>query len=669
MLNSRQEALEKTAPENRNFQTEEPVIVIGGGPAGLRAAEQLNAQGVPVIIFNAERWQPYNRVKLTPLLSGDVQIGQVYQKPHFPNPDLIKQYSTHPIVAIEPQSKRVIGNFDRSFSYSKLIIATGSRAHIPSIPGIHLSGVYKFRNFDDVEKLIARSVSARACAVIGGGLLGLEAARGMANRSIETTVIEHEARLMARQLDDGAAQLLAHQIGALGINIRQGIAVKQIAGQDRVEKITLSNGDELTCDTVIICTGIRPNMEIAREAGIAVGRGITVNEFMQTSDPDIYAAGECAEYKGHIYGLVGPGLEQASIAVGHILEHQASYQGSIPTTKLKVMGGEVFSMGDVEQLVERVELNTLTFQRPDEGVYRRLVLNKGRLIGVIAIGEWSEINVLQQGVLEKTYIWPWQTWRFKRSGFLYPRGQTKSVRDWPSSATVCNCTGVTRGQIGDAIIEGCRDFQRLKHETGASTVCGSCKPLIHELLAGKPKYEPIELNKPVLIISAIVFLLSFLTYFAPGIPSRLSVVPEFTLDQIWTDGFYKQVTGFTLLALTILAAILSLRKNIKFLNIGAYSSWRLFHIIIGLLAVGILFLHTGFHLGENLNFWLLASFITVLGTGAVTGLIKSREHQLLEKGIRLGSDVPTRLPFWVHLIAFWPLPVLLALHILTVYFY
>ena len=656
------------ACKNQNSNPD-PVIVIGGGPTGIRAAECLAAKKTPVTIFNAERWQPYNRVKLTPLLSGDVQLGQVYLEPNFPDETLVKQYTSHPIVAIDPTKKVVIGQFDRAFPYSKLIIATGSRAHIPAIPGADRDGVFKFRNFDDVEKLIARSFSARKCLVIGGGLLGLEAARGMANRDIETVVIEHESWLMARQLDEEAGSLLKSQIENLGLEVKTGISVKEITGNGRVEGVTLSNGETIKCDTIIVCTGIRANMEIARNAGLSVGRGITVNKTLQTSDPDIYAIGECAEYEGHTYGLVGPGLEQASIAVATIQGEDETYTGSLPTTKLKVVGSDVFSMGDVEQLSERVDIDSLIYRNEEKGIYRRLILRRGKLVGALAIGDWPEINILQNAIVDQKFIWPWQKWHFKKSGNVFSDKQSKAVANWPAAATVCNCTGVTRGQIGEAITQGCVTLEAIKRETSASTVCGTCKPLIHELLAGKPKYEPIEWLKPVLIGSSLAFIIALITFFAPGLPSRESIMPDFTIDMIWTEGLYKQVSGFTLLGLSVLAAILSLRKNIKFLSFGAYPAWRAFHIIVGLLAVAILFLHTGLHLGSNLNFWLMMSFVAVIITGALTGLLKASEHQLLEKDVSIGGTPPARLPFWLHIFAFWPFPVLLALHILTVYYY
>lgn len=659
----------QAAMDQKNHSFDEPVIVIGGGPAGIRVTQELARRKIPVTIFNAERWRPYNRVKLTPLLAGDVQVGQVYQQPNFAADSTVKQYSAHSIVDIDPASKTVTGHLGRGYNYSKLIIATGSRAHIPPIPGIERDGVYKFRNFDDTEQLVARTFSSRRTVVIGGGLLGLEAARGMANRGVETWVIEHEPVLMARQLDKAGGDLLAAKIRALGLGVRVGQAVKEIKGNGRVEAIVLGDGEEIACDTVIVCTGIRPNMEMARDAGLAVGRGITVRETLQTTNPDIYAIGECAECDGHIYGLVGPGLEQAALAAAHIAGEEVSYAGSLPTTKLKVVGTDVFSMGDVEQLDQRSDVETALYENAQEGIYRRIVMRRGRLVGALAIGEWPEINVLQKAIKDQHHIWPWHIRRFRKTGFVKSPQEPASVIEWPAAATVCNCTGVSRGQIGEAIQQGAVTFEAVQRETSASTVCGTCKPMIYELLEGKPAYEPVKLFRPVAILSAIAFLIALITFFSPPWPYTQSMTEKLQLDQLWRDGYWKQVSGFTLLGLSVLAALLSLRKKIKWGFLGEYSFWRILHVSAGVLALLVLFLHTGFHLGSNLNFWLMMSFLSLAFVGAVAGGIKAFEHVLQRKGVRAGSGPPAALPIWVHIILFWPLPVLLALHIFTVYYY
>ena len=215
----------------------DPVIIVGGGPAGIRAAQELSRRGVDCIIFNAERWQPYNRVKLTPLLCGDAQLGQIMQRLEFPGPGVVRLYSEQSVIDIDRAAHSVTTRVGRTFAYRKLVLAVGSRAHVPPIPNRELSGVFTLRSIDDVEHLVARSFRSRRTVVIGGGLLGLEAARGMTRRGTETWVVEHNQHLMPRQLDSAAAHLLAEQLQKTGLVIRTGTSVAGLAGTDRVEAI------------------------------------------------------------------------------------------------------------------------------------------------------------------------------------------------------------------------------------------------------------------------------------------------------------------------------------------------------------------------------------------------------------------------------------------------
>ncbi len=642
-----------------------PVIVVGGGPSGLRAAHEVSRRGLSVVLFNAERWQPYNRVKLTPFLAGEVQIGRVYQANALPPGAKVTQYDGHSIVAINRAEKTVENQFGRRWRYSKLILCLGSRPHIPPIPGRELSGVFRFRNFDDVEKLVARAMRSRCTAVVGGGLLGLEAARGMSLRKVPTVIVEHEGRLMPRQLDDAGGLLLRSEIEKVGLAVRTGCAVKSIEGDGRVERMQLSSGEVIDCDTVIICTGIRSNTDLAANAGIAIGRAITVNDAMQTSDPDVYAVGECAEHDGHIYGLVAPGLEQATVAAAHVAGESASYRGSVPTTKLKVVGADVFSMGDVDQLDQRTDVRTTTWRDPRRSIYRRLVVHRFRLVGALGVGEWPDVSRVQQAVRDRVIAWPWQAWRFARTGRLYPQAKAQSVRQWPAAATVCNCTGMTRGQLGDAITAGAGSIDALMRNTGASTVCGSCRPLLQELLGGNAVHAPVFGSRTIAVGSLVAAALALVAIFLPAWPYSPSVEAGIGIDQFWISGAWKQVSGYSLVALSTIIAFLSIRKRVRLDWLGGYRWWRLVHVVLGAAALAMLFMHTGFNLGHNLNRWLMVTFLTLAVAGSVAGAATAREHAALAKGKPSHRSATT----WLHILALWPLPLLLTLHVLTVYAY
>ena len=416
---------------------------------------------------------------------------------------------------------------------------------------------------------------------------------------------------------------------------------------------------------MVVCTGIRPNLELAREAGLAVGRGITVNDNMQTTDPDVYAAGECAEHRGRVYGLVAPGLEQAGVAVHHILGGRASYRGSIAATKLKVVDVPVFSMGPVSREDSQDRFRSLRYGRPGEGVYRRIVKDRGRLVGVVAVGPWSELNRAQEAVSSRRVVWPWNERRFLRTGLLWGEGVAASVRDWAASSVVCNCTGVTQGALCGAMTAGCASVEDLQRRTGASTVCGSCRHLLADLLGAAPAAHLLIGWKTLAGISAAALALVLLSLFAGPIPYRESVQANFPIDLLWTDGLYKQVSGFSLVGLSLLGLLMSLRKRWRRFAAGKFDHWRLFHTGLGLAVLIVLAAHTGLRLGHNLNMMLMTAFLAVNLLGAMSGGVTAMEH-------RLGGAAGARLRrafTLLHILMCWPLPALLGFHILAVYYF
>lgn len=312
------------------------VTVIGAGPVGIRCAQELARCGLQVTVLSNEAVSPYNRVRLTPVLGGDVQFSEIGLMEDVSETSEFELHLGQRVVKIDRAARHVITADGGVWPYGTLVLATGSRAFVPSIPGRDLAGIFTFRTADDASALIARSFSARNVVVIGGGLLGLEAARGMRRRQCNVTVLEPESHLMPRQLDKPAGTLPGAQIKALGITIKAGQAVRGFLGDTRVTGVALADGETLPRDTVILCTGVRANIDLARQSGLSLDRGITVDATMQTSDPSIYAVGECAEHQGQVFGLVDPGYAQAEVAAAVIAGEPRAFEPAAPSSRLKV---------------------------------------------------------------------------------------------------------------------------------------------------------------------------------------------------------------------------------------------------------------------------------------------------------------------------------------------
>lgn len=651
-------------PESAAAQVAD-ALVIGGGPVGIRAAQTLAQQGQSVTVLSAETLPPYNRVRLTPLLSGDVQFGEIeLVDPRMGHPSFDLQQGQR-VTRIDRAAGRVMTADGGAWAYRSLVLATGSRAFVPGIPGRDKGGVFTFRTADDASALLARSFAARRVAVIGGGLLGLEAARGMRRRQCDVTVIEHEAHLMPRQLDsEGGGHLLA-AIEALGVRVCTGVAVKEIAGDHRVEGLVLANGEALACDTVIICTGVRPNIDLARAAKLAFGRGITVNDQMQTSDPAIYAVGECAEHAGQLYGLVGPGYAQAEAAAQAIAGQPAGFAGFAPATKLKVIGADVFSVGEIEQLEVRANVRSHTWR--DAAGYRRIFIERGKLVGAVAVGLWDQASRIQDAAQSGAVVYPWMLFRFRATGDLWSAAEL-SAADMPDGATLCNCTGVTCGQVRGVMADGGASVQEIGARTGASTVCGSCRPLISEMVDASADPEPLPMWRYVLGASGIAVLGALAPFVSGHVPLPESYAPDDLRVWLWQDNIVKQWSGFVLLGLTLLAFLIGLRKRLRFTDrLGSFDAWRLVHSGIGLGALIGFFAHSGFNLGHGWNLALALTFLGTVLAGAVAGIATGGDHALRARRIGSARKPPRYLPTWVHIVAVWPLPVFIVFHVLASY--
>ena len=646
-------------------QAAAPIVIVGNGPAGVRVARELvqRACPMPIVLYGAEPCEPYNRVRLSSFLAGDADWAALTRDAQLPAAAGIEERLGCAVVAIDRDRCLVRDAEGREQPYSALVLATGSRPHVPEIPNIGLPGVLTFRDLADAQRLCARRARSHCTVVLGGGLLGLEAARAMRRFNTAVLVIEHAPRLMPRQLDDEASALLRRHIGASGIGVLLGEAVRSVCGTARVEGVELRSGTHIACDTLIVAAGIRPDIELARAAGLRVGRGIQVDDAMRTSDPRIYAVGECAEHRERVYGLVVPGLEQAAVVAHRLTGGQALYVPSATATRLKVVGLPVFSMGRVSE-EDKLDLARTVAWR-DGSAYRKLVLERGRLIGAIVVGDAPDLGRLQEAVTRERRVWPWQAWRFRRTGTLWPATEPGSVGAWPATTTVCNCTGVTRGRLSAAIAAGCASVESLARSTGASTVCGSCRPLLAELLGNAAPRSPVAWHRLVLAAASIVLVATLLLFAAPSIPYPDTVQLRWSWDLVWRDGFWKQVSGYTLLGLTLVALLISLRKRWKRVRFGSFDGWRGLHAALGIAMVATLVVHSGGRLGSQLNAALAVGFVALLLVGALAAAVVGNEHRLAPARARRLRTTLT----WVHILLFWPLPVLLGFHVLKTYYF
>jgi nitrite reductase (NADH) large subunit len=641
-----------------------PVVIVGAGPVGIRTAQELARRrpDLPIVIYGEEQSEPYNRVRLSGFLVGELNWQALTRDLALPADANIETRYGYAVTAIDRAGRSVRDSSGFIQPYSTLVLATGSRPYVPDLPGVRLSGIYTFRDVRDAHRLLARRVFSRRTVVLGGGLLGLEAARAMQRFNTEVCVIEHFSRLMMRQLDEaGAHELLAH-VRSLGIEVILGDGVRGITGGRSVAGVLLRSERVIECDTVIVATGIQPNIELAREAGIHVGRGIRVDDRMATSDPHVHAVGECAEHRKRVYGFVAPGLEQAAVAAHSITGGRANYRGSHIAARLKVLDLPVFSIGPVTE-EERLDLGREWHYRAD-GIYRKIVTWRGRLAGAIALGPCPELGRLQEGVMRGRRVWPWQLWRFLRTGAPWPETAQENVLAWPASATVCNCTGITRGMLGEAVAGGCRTVEALAARTGASTVCGSCRPLLAQLANGSGAVSPERGWKWLLGAGGFALPAAIALALVVLVPYAATVQVPWQWDMLWRESLWKQVSGFSVLGLSVLILLLSLRKRIRRFTLGDFPVWRVVHAVLGALTLAGLAVHTGGRLGANLNFLLIASFLGVVALGSVAGGVIALEHRIGAGAARL-----RRAWTWSHILLFWPIPVLLALHVFKTYYF
>jgi len=466
----------------------ERLVLIGNGMAGVRTLEELLALApdqYDITVFGAEPYGNYNRILLSPVLAGEKTVQDIilnddqwYEKNH------ITLYKGKKVIDVQRGRRMVVTADGITVGYDRLLLATGSNPFIVPVPGHELPGVVSFRDIHDVNVMLEASGRHRRAVVIGGGLLGLEAANGLLKQGMAVTVVHLLDSLMERQLDKPAAALLKASLEKRGLEFLMEAQTAAILGEERVQGVRFKDGSEIEADLVVMAVGIRPNVELAKQIGLHCERGVIVNDTMQTYDPRIYAVGECVQHRGSTYGLVAPLFEQGKVCANHLAGLGYSrYQGSVTSTKLKVTGIDLFSAGDY---LGGEGFEDIVYKDPGHGVYKKLVLKDNRLQGAVLYGDTVDGAWYFQLMREETDVSAF------RDGLLFGQahlgdsghGGQNAAALMADSAEVCGCNGVCKGTIVKAITgKGLFTVEEVRAHTKASASCGSCTGLVEQLLA------------------------------------------------------------------------------------------------------------------------------------------------------------------------------------------
>jgi nitrite reductase (NADH) large subunit len=465
------------------------LLLIGNGMAGVRTLEELLALApdlYDITVFGAERHANYNRILLSPVLAGEQTLQEIMLNDvDWYAANGIGLHLGRKITRID-RARRMVESEDGVHApYDRLLLATGSNPFILPIPGIDLAGVLTYRDIHDTQRMIDYAARHRRAVVIGGGLLGLEAANGLKQRGMDVTVVHLMPWLMERQLDRAAGDLLQASLEARGIAFRLEAQTVEILGDTagHARGIKLKSGEEIEAELVVMAVGIRPNTELAEKSGLHCNRGIVVNDTMQTFDPRVYAVGECVSHRGVAYGLVAPLFEMAKVAANHLAEFGISrYVGSVISTKLKVTGIDLFSAGDFQ---DNPDIEQIVLSDPGAGVYKKLAVKGDKLVGAVMYGDTVDgawyFKLLREGkpvgeIRDRLMFGE------ANLGDTGHQGQERAA-GMPDHAEVCGCNGVCKGAIVKAVKEkGLFTVDEVRKHTKASSSCGSCTGLVEQIL-------------------------------------------------------------------------------------------------------------------------------------------------------------------------------------------
>ncbi|UGA55641.1 nitrite reductase large subunit NirB [Vibrio sp. VB16] len=478
------------------------IIVVGNGMVGHKFIDTLiqsERRDVEIITFSQESRLAYDRVQLTSYLTGKTAKDLAMTDESYYQKNGVSYVVNEKVTKLNTVDNQVITATGRIEAYDKLVLATGSFPFVPPIPGNDQEHCFVYRTIEDLDAIELSSKQSKIGVVIGGGLLGLEAANAIKNLGLETHVVEFAPRLMAVQLDDGGGALLRRKIEDMGVTVHTEKATTEIVdGETARYRMNFADGTHVETDMIVFSAGIRPQDELARSADIDIGErgGITINNFCQTNLEDVYAIGECALWQNQIFGLVAPGYQMAKVAANHLLaedEQTSPFLGADMSTKLKLLGVDVASIGDVHGKTEGAQ--SFTYNDEIEQVYKRLIISADgtKIVGAVLVGDADAYGTLLQ-IMQNDMPLPSNPSVLILPNVIDDESPTMGINALPDTAVICSCFDVTKGDIKAAVSSGCVTMAQLKETTNASTGCGGCATLAKQVLDSELTQLGVEVN-------------------------------------------------------------------------------------------------------------------------------------------------------------------------------
>jgi nitrite reductase (NADH) large subunit len=604
------------------------IVIIGSGMVSHHFIAELNRLGARDITCLGDE-EFIDRTKLVHLLDGSENRSSLTLDN--PNCNFIRGKAD----SIDRRHRAVLMRGER-FQYDLLVLATGARSVIPPIKGADLA--VPLRTLADAQRILHSE--ANEIAVIGGGVLGIEVAHALRNTGKKISVVHMRKAILERQMDEETSVLLQTELEKEGVRFYLGDAASEITRKGVNVKDQL-----VPAGLVVLCAGVVPDDHLAKTAGLECNQGVIVNDQMLTNDPSIYAIGDCTRHQGDSYCLVQTGYKQAEIAANHIAGIETAFKKHNPATRLKTHH-KAFAIGTFNG-------TAMTYKNPHH--LRKIWLDEeGRITSAVVFGDWENLPSLHDYLSHGKVIPIWRQLSFKLTGELFPLTH-QHPRLWADDAMVCQCLQVSCGTIRNAIQSGCTSIPQVMAYTTAGSGCGSCKPLLAQLLTQKP--EPVIHAGKLQTMAAIAMALSLaVILFSVPFPESFKQ----SWDVIWRSNFFKQVSGYSMLTVGILLAVIGLRKRSEKLSrAGNYDTWRLIHTALGLLAVAGVVIHSGARFGDGINFLLTSSLVLTMASGSIYGLWVAREHKNPNPLIR-------SLLNGTHLLFMGLLPVLVIYHIIQV---